>query len=49
METLSLPTMILFSEDDPIVNYKTMPINSIANNKNIKLITTEKGGHLCWF
>lgn len=37
------------SKDDPIVSYASMPIESIRKNKNIKFVTTEKGGHLCWF
>jgi predicted alpha/beta-fold hydrolase len=40
---------MMLSKDDPIVSYTSMPFDSILGNEMIKLQTTEKGGHLCWF
>ncbi len=49
IQELSVPTYMMVSKDDPIVSYNSMPFDSIEKNKNIKLVATEKGGHLCWF
>ena len=40
---------MMLSEDDPIVSFKSMPLESLKMNRNINLYITEKGGHLCWF
>lgn len=39
----------MVSKDDPIVPFSTIPIESLNKNKNIKLLVTEQGGHMCWF
>lgn len=44
-----MKTLLMISKDDPIVSYNAMPHDAISENKNIKFVTTEKGGHLCWF
>ena len=40
---------MMLAKDDPIVSYASMPLESLFSNPNIKLQTTERGGHLCWF
>lgn len=40
---------MMLSKDDPIVSFKSMPIESIMKNPKINLQITERGGHLCWF
>lgn len=49
VKTLQYPTLLMTSKDDPIVRFESLPIDEINLNKNIRLIVTEKGGHLCWF
>lgn len=49
IENLEIKTMILTSKDDPMVGFPSFPLEAINKNPNIQLITTEKGGHLCWF
>lgn len=46
---LNVNTFMMLSKDDPIVSYKSMPLESIRGNQKIKLEATERGGHLCWF
>ena len=40
---------MMISKDDPIVSYNSMPLETIKDNKNINLVVTDKGGHLCWY
>lgn len=49
IEKLDIDTLFIMSKDDPIVSYNSMPVESIKKNKKIKFVTTQKGGHLCWF
>ena len=49
LEKLSLDTFILSAEDDPMVDFRTIPVETIKKNSRIKFISTKKGGHLCWF
>ena len=49
VKRLDVKTLMMLSKDDPIVSYTSMPFASIEKNEMIKLYTTEKGGHLCWF
>lgn len=46
---MDVKTLMMLSKDDPIVSYTSMPFASIEKNEKIKLYTTDKGGHLCWF
>ena len=46
---LGINTLLMVSKDDPIVSYAAMPHTEIKENKNIKFVATEKGGHLCWY
>ena len=49
LEDLDIKTLVLTSKDDPMVGFPSFPINALESNKNIELLTTESGGHLCWF
>lgn len=49
IEKLGTKTLILASKDDPMVGFETFPLQSISRNKNISMLTTEAGGHICWF
>lgn len=46
---MKVKTLLMLSKDDPIVSYTSMPLESIQSNSNIRLFTTDRGGHLCWF
>ena len=43
------PAFLMIAKDDPIIPFNTIPTDSIRLNKNLKLLVTERGGHLCWF
>jgi predicted alpha/beta-fold hydrolase len=32
-----------------MVDFNTVPVETLKKNKNIKFLSTKKGGHLCWF
>lgn len=32
-----------------MVGFETFPLDAISKNRNIELMATETGGHLCWF
>lgn len=49
LEKLDLETFVLTAEDDPMVHFDTVPVETIRKNRNIKFVSTKKGGHLCWF
>ena len=49
LKNLNIDTLMMMAKDDPIVSYKAMPMGCLLDNKKIKIQTTEKGGHLCWF
>jgi predicted alpha/beta-fold hydrolase len=37
---LNLPTFILFAKDDPVVPFKSLPINILSKNKNVHIMLT---------
>lgn len=43
------PLLCINAEDDPIVNFKKIPINKIINNPNIIMIMTKNGSHIGFF
>ena len=49
MEKFDLDTFILSAEDDPMVDFRMVPVETIRKNSKIKFISTKTGGHLCWF
>lgn len=49
IQKLNINTLLMASKDDPIVSFGSMPLSEIKENKNIKFVTTERGGHLCWY
>lgn len=46
-DKINVPTLVLFSNDDPISNPNTFPYHSIKN-KNIILAMSQYGGHIGW-
>ena len=45
---VDIPLLLIHSKDDPITSYKGIPFDDIEKNENIILISTDKGGHLCY-
>ncbi|KAM0673038.1 hypothetical protein GVAV_003529 [Gurleya vavrai] len=43
---IKIPFMIINSCDDPIIPFKTIPIEKCINNENIILVVTKNGGHI---
>jgi len=46
-DKIKIPTLVLFSNDDPISDPDTIPFHSILNN-NIIFAISECGGHIGW-
>lgn len=44
-----VPTLILSSQDDPIVGGKSLPRSEVALNPYTHMVVTSIGGHLGWF
>jgi uncharacterized protein len=42
---IRLPTLIITSKDDPFVPYRPFENDAIRSNRNITLVSTERGGH----
>ena len=49
LDQISVETLLIFSRDDPMINYSTFPLESIKRNELIKLLYTDSGAHMCWF
>ena len=48
VKNINVPFLIINAKDDPVCNYKGIPIDDISENKNIILILTDKGAHSCY-
>jgi predicted alpha/beta-fold hydrolase len=46
LEHIKIPVLLIHSKEDPICPYTDIPINVVADNPNLNLIATEKGGHV---
>ena len=49
IEGISVPTLILQSQDDPICHYNLVMKDDIRKNPNLFYAETKIGGHVCWF
>lgn len=45
VENITIPTLIVNAENDPLVPYQSLPIDIIADLPNVWLELTEQGGH----
>ena len=43
--SIEIPTFVLYTKDDKICDYKFVPVDDLARNKNIVTAVIEKGGH----
>ncbi|MCF0074585.1 alpha/beta fold hydrolase [Dyadobacter sp. CY261] len=48
VESIAVPTMIVNAENDPIVPFKSLPIDIIRSHTHVSLLATKDGGH-CGF
>lgn len=48
VEPISVPTMIVNSENDPIVPFESLPLDILRAHPNVTLLATKDGGH-CGF
>jgi predicted alpha/beta-fold hydrolase len=46
---ISKPFLSVFTVDDPIVPFETVPLKTMENNKNMVTVVNNNGGHLAFF
>jgi predicted alpha/beta-fold hydrolase len=46
---IKVPTLVIHSQDDPIVPVDCVPIDECLANPNIITALTLRGGHVCYF
>ncbi len=46
LSAIQIPVLLIHAEDDPFFPKKNLPLETIKNNSNLKLILTSDGGHL---
>ena len=49
VEHISVPTLVLHSEDDPIVPVDCVPLDECQHNPNLITALTRRGSHVCYF
>jgi len=45
---ITVPTLIVHAEDDPVVSVKTLPLGVIQSNPRLFVALTRRGGHIGW-
>ena len=45
---IRIPTLVVQSEDDPVISYNTMPFQELRRNPRIYVAVTKRGGHIGW-
>uniref|UniRef100_A0A7S1WKX9 AB hydrolase-1 domain-containing protein n=1 Tax=Alexandrium catenella TaxID=2925 RepID=A0A7S1WKX9_ALECA len=48
LERISVPTLVIHAEDDPVVSMATLPVEAMRRNPNIYVAVTRRGGHIGW-
>ena len=49
IENINIPLLCINSKDDGLIPCRTIPYDDIRLNKNIFLLLTDKGAHMCFF
>ena len=49
IEKIRIPSLFIFSKDDPVILAETVDFDIHAKNENIISIYTKQGGHIAWF
>lgn len=45
---VSVPTLVIHAEDDPVVSISTLPLEAMQRNPHIYVAITRRGGHIGW-
>lgn len=48
-DKINKPFLSVFTVDDPIIPFETLPLKRIENNKNMVTVVNNNGGHLAFF
>ena len=48
-DKINIPLLCINSKDDGLITYRAIPYDDIRLNKNIFLLITDKGAHMCFF
>jgi len=48
LDRISVPTLVVNAEDDPVITVKSLPIEEMRRNHSIYLAVTRRGGHIGW-
>ena len=49
LHNIKIPYFSVFTEDDPVIPCKDIPVNAYEQNKNLTTIITKTGGHLGFY
>lgn len=49
LDSVRKPTLIIHSQDDPIVSVDCLPVKECLANPNLIVGLVKKGGHVCFF
>lgn len=49
VQNVNVPTLVLHSQDDPIVPVDCVPVDECLANPKIITALTKRGGHVCYF
>ncbi|CAJ1362290.1 unnamed protein product [Effrenium voratum] len=45
---ISVPTLVVHAEDDPVISLSTIPLEDLKRNPRIYVAITKRGGHIGW-
>merc|ERR1719330_1219870 len=48
LDRISVPTLVIHAEDDPVVSVSTLPLEALRSNPRIFVAITRRGGHIGW-
>jgi len=48
LPAIAVPTLIVNAEDDPVVSFKTLPVEDLKKNPRLYVAITKRGGHIGW-
>ncbi|CAE7229283.1 ABHD3 [Symbiodinium necroappetens] len=48
LNKISIPTLLVHAEDDPVISYSTMPFQDLRRNPKLYVAVTKRGGHIGW-
>ncbi|CAK9093275.1 unnamed protein product [Durusdinium trenchii] len=48
LHKVSVPTLVVNAEDDPVISLHTLPFDELKRNPRIYVAVTKRGGHIGW-